>query len=299
MTTSAPTDVAAPSTTISPAISPLRFAQAYEELIEEIEAVEDDGSLSVFTDVRSATVRVFASLPKIMSLRDKLVALADFDVVQLDKLESYTLAAAQSQMNFNIISSPSRSIQDVHAGLLKHRANFTAIARVLEINELLDAATLKTLGSANNYQLLAFDVMTLVGLFRRNWATIAGKCPLTQEMLADAEDLSSRMFVAVGVKGREPETISAAGVTRRKAFALFARAYNEVTRGVTYLRWHQKDIDSYVPNLATPRKRPSDPGAEEVTEEPEAPVVAAPVQPLPVIGAGSTGFPSDEPVGRG
>lgn len=295
-----------PSAAIASAISPIRFREAYDEMLDEIEAVEEQ-TLPVFTDLAASTVRIHAHLPAIMSLREQLVALPGFNVALLDKLERYTLAAAQSHVNVNILSTPSRSIQDLEAALLKHRANFIAVARVLEINALLDASTVKGLGSASNYQTLAFDVMTLVGLFRRSWSTITGKCPLTEEMLVDAEDLASRMFVAIGVKGREPETVSAAALTRRRAFTLFARAYDEVRRGVTYLRWHEDDIDSFAPSLAGPRKgrsteaKKSAPAAEAdvASASPSASNANNAGNPAPPAGVNSIGLPTDDPIGRG
>ncbi len=313
MATNSPGDVATtPATTIGTSIPAIRFQQAYDDTLDEMEAIDDDDSmLPVFTDVASSTVRVFAHLSSIMSLREQLVALPGLDVAQLDKLERYTLAAAQSHMNVNILSTPSKSIQELEAALLKHRANFIAVARVLETNNLLDASTVKSLGSASNYQNLAFDVMTLVGLFRRGWSAINGRSPVTEAMLLEAEDLATRMFVAIGVKGREPETVSAAALTRRRAFTLFARAYDEVRRGITYLRWHEDDVDSFAPSLSGPRKSRSTEANKDapggVDSPPNAPVgnggngtaSNGTAQPLPIVSAATIGLPSDEPVGRG
>jgi hypothetical protein len=46
-----------------------------------------------------------------------------------------------------------------------------------------------------------------------------------------------------------PLTPSEATVARERAFTLFYRAYDELRRAVTFLRWHDGDIEQLVPTL--------------------------------------------------
>lgn len=285
--------------TLSGTIPASRMRPAFEATIEEIEAIPDQAAMKMFTDIGAVTIRVLAFLPSIATLRSELIQLRGFEVQKLDDLERYTLAAAQAHANFTITSAPSTSMQELDAELTKVRTSLISMAIALENYGLMDATTVKNLRNPNGFQNLAFDVTSLVGLFRKNWEAIASKSPITEASLIEAEDLALRMMVAIGVKGRAPETISAASLTRRKALTLFVRAYDEVRRGVTFLRWYQDDVESFTPSLAPNKSRRTETKEEELA--PELPVVAAvPAgSTQPVVNAGTIGLPSDEPVGRG
>jgi hypothetical protein len=57
---------------------------------------------------------------------------------------------------------------------------------------------------------------------------------------------------------------------RARAFTVFARAWEECRRAVTYLRWHEGDADKLVPSLRSnkgPRRR----GASAAGAPPAAP----------------------------
>lgn len=295
--TAAPTAPAAP--TLGTTLPRLRMTEAYEATIEEMEAVPDADAMKMFTDMGAVTIRVHAYIPLILTLREELVQLRGFDVQKLDNLERYTLAASHAHGIFSMVSEPSRSLEELQAELAKVRTNLISVAVALENYGFMDASLVKNLRNPNGHQNLAYAVVALVDLFRKNWSAISAKCPIGEPSLLEAEDLATQMLAAIGIKGRVPQTTSAASLTRRKALTLFVRAYDEVRRGVTFLRWYHDDVETFTPSLAPDRKSGR---TESKTEEltPDVPNVnAGSTETPPIVNAANIGLPSDEPVGRG
>lgn len=61
-------------------------------------------------------------------------------------------------------------------------------------------------------------------------------------------------------------TVSEAADVRQRAFTLFVRTYDELRRAMSYLRWHEDDVDSIIPSLwsgkAQRKRDAADPGPE-------------------------------------
>jgi hypothetical protein len=54
---------------------------------------------------------------------------------------------------------------------------------------------------------------------------------------------------AIGEKEQAPAVVADASARRARAFTLFVRAYDQVRRAVTYLRWEDDDADLIAPSL--------------------------------------------------
>jgi hypothetical protein len=92
------------------------------------------------------------------------------------------------------------------------------------------------------------------GLLRGHWPVIANKNPITEADLDRAEIVGDEMIRAIGIREQASELSIQAADQRRRAYSLFVRAYDEIRRIVTYLRWHQGDADRIAPSLYGKRK---------------------------------------------
>jgi len=131
--------------------------------------------------------------------------------------------------------------------------------------------------------------MVVDAIFQEAWDTVHDKTTVTSEEVERAAVLGSELHIALGLRrvgadlqSKPPES----QLTRDRAFTLFVRAYDEVRRGVTFLRWYEGDVDSYAPSLYArgPRRVPTQPeGSPGASPTPttELPPTAALAEPPP------------------
>ena len=81
-----------------------------------------------------------------------------------------------------------------------------------------------------------------------SWAKIEHKTAATAEEVHRAGDLGPLLIAALGVREHGTTATPAEAADRKvRAFTLFTTAYDQVRRGVTYLRWNEGDADSLAP----------------------------------------------------
>ncbi len=92
-------------------------------------------------------------------------------------------------------------------------------------------------------------------MFKANWPAIGERTPVTVTVLNNANDRAEELLEAVALKDRAPVTASEAGERRRRAFAIFARAYKDAQRAVAYVRADHDDAEEIAPSIFTKRAR--------------------------------------------
>jgi hypothetical protein len=106
--------------------------------------------------------------------------------------------------------------------------------------------------------MVAFDVLGLVRIFEKNWASIEANTGATVTELARAKVLANRLITALGRREQAPPPKSETSLLRQRAFTLLVRAYAEVRHALTYIRRHHGDVDKIAPSLWAGRgKRPA------------------------------------------
>src|SRR5688572_5909064 len=86
-------------------------------------------------------------------------------------------------------------------------------------------------------------------MMREKWSEVQGRTALQAAELDAAEALADRLVSGVGAREQGPTIVLEAADRRRRAFSLFARAYDQARRAVIYLRWDQGDADDIAPSL--------------------------------------------------
>jgi hypothetical protein len=135
----------------------------------------------------------------------------------------------------------------------------------------------------------------LSSLLRHNWSSIENKTAITLSELDAAEELSDKLLTAVGAREQAPAVLAEVAQQRQRFFTLFVKAYDQVRRAVSYLRWSEDDLDAIAPSLYGNRTRrksaPEKPPTSPQTPTPAAPSSLAAASPLPspAIAAGLPG----------
>ena len=272
------------------------FLAAFQKLEQEIRGLPEDDLVAVNLDVSAAVSTVLGAVPDIVARRAEMAKLEGFDVKKLDKLRDYALALGHAHGAYRAALGPTDPVSKLGEDALAMREQLYTDAAGLAKRGLLDAGRVSKLKSGLGYRNLAFDVVGLVQLFRERAKELAGKTPVTEQELKQAEQLAEKLVEAVGLREQSPQGVTAATLLRQQAFTLFTNAYDEARRALSFLRWHQGDVDQIAPSLFAGRggRKPIEPAPTEPAPiEPADPTHAAPTGTVPA--AGSTAHAATAP----
>jgi hypothetical protein len=241
---------------------------AFELLKEEIAAVPEEQLVHINVDIPTAVTSALRALPAVRALRPQLETLVDYDLVQLDKLELYTLAAFHANTMYGMAIRPAESMPELVAEATRVRDLLYSDALALAHREMIDREAIRSVRTAIGYRPLANDLGVLATLLLDNWDAVKSRCAVVEADLVSADSLSHRILNAVAQKEQQPSSaVVKAALTRQRAYTLFFRAYSGARRGVTYLRWNHNDAEAIAPSLFAGRSN----GKGKREEEPEQP----------------------------
>lgn len=279
--TAGPAKPAAPRTT----------AAALAKIQPEMAALDPMGLSPINIDIPQSVAVVLGVLPGIVELRGPIAkALPDHPMASLDKLEAYTLAAYHTY----ILALTPDAAEDRVAALLEEaaplRANLLSDAEALARRGRLDPETVAAIRAGQGNVDTANDLVALSALFTTEWAKIHDKTAATLEEVHRAGELGPLLLAALGAREHGPVETAFAADQKRRAFTLFIRAYDEVRRAVTYLRWHEGDAAEIAPSLYSGRQRAA---KEEGQPEPKKPAENKPAESKPVDTKPADNKPAD------
>ena len=109
-------------------------------------------------------------------------------------------------------------------------------------------------------------------------------------------DVAAKLTSAVSARQNGTPERTKAALDRRRAFTLLVRAYDQVRRSLTWVRWRYDDADQLAPSLwshgpGTRRNTTDLPTAPSVTSPPDATPVAEPAVPTVAAEPGPRGTP--------
>lgn len=123
---------------------------------------------------------------------------------------------------------------------------------------------------------------------------LKGRLLSTREEIEAAREKAHKLNEMINLKENN-DAAAPALLTKQRAFTLFVRAYDEARRGLTFLRWHEDDVDDILPTIY-PKKKQHDAEAAPVASPangapanggPAAPPgVSAPMAPAPALPGG-------------
>ena len=144
------------------------------------------------------------------------------------------------------------------AALADKRGVLLLEAQSLVQKKRMPGSLLAELAGGTGYRDMAFDVLQLVGAFRKDWASIELHTPVTSTELDQSEALANVLVTTLGENGQADSNSSPSAELRRRAYTYFVQTYDEVRRAITYLRWEAGDADEIAPSLMAGRRRSGD-----------------------------------------
>lgn len=242
-------------------------AEAFASLAPEYAKLDPSELVAVNVDVPRAISIVVGAAGRVNELVPAMeAALKNPPSEAVSKLEAYALGLWYA----HLLTAPKPTGND-RAQLLERathlRARLLKAADALADAGLLDPLAVEAIRKGAGNLDKANDLVALTALFFQSWGTIENKTAITRAQLEEAESLGPALLIALSDHG--PEKPDAALEMRQRAFTLLARAYGEVRRVVSFLRWHEDDADAYTPSIYSKprgRRRASDVASESSTE---------------------------------
>lgn len=255
----------APQRASSETFSRLSPEAAYDALRAEIHAVPDTHDLPINVDVMAAVTLVLGVAPELKAMRAEMQELPRFDIARFDKLEQYALALSHMHAMHRSTLPSRTSVVDLGTEVTELRDRLYTDTMSLAGHDLVDGERLKECKKAQGYRAAATDIFTIVAVLKEHLPKLEGRTPVTRELLDEAARRAVELISAVGVREQGPADTGQAARLRQKAFRLFADAYDDARRAVTYLRWRMGDADDIAPSFWGPR------GQRRKSAEEEAP----------------------------
>jgi len=225
------------------------FFLGFTRVEAEVRAVPEDKLEPINLDVPTTVTTVLGAWPEILALRSQVAALPNFAIERFDKLRDYALALAHAHGAYRGLAAPPDGIVKLAEQLASVREMLFADAMALAKRGVFDEGRVAKLRSGPGYKNLAFDVVGLVQILRERWADIANRTGVQQAELDQAAQLAQRLVTLVGLKEQQPVAANGVALLRQQAFTLLLHAYDEVRRAISFLRWHEQDVESIAPSL--------------------------------------------------
>lgn len=251
-------------------------ALALAEIEAEMAALEPSQIARINVDIPRAVTTALGARPALFALRPRIVKeLPYFPIGSLDKLDTYALATWYA----HLLSLPAPKTESAHKPLVFEastlRNTLLVAADALAHRNILDPAQIAQIRRGQGHIDLASDLVALSTLFRNNWSDIEGKTTVRPAELERADVLGPELLAAIGVRENAPRgPVSQLADQRRRAFTLFARAYDDCRQAASYLRWKQGDAGKLAPAFAGPRTKARK-GDSASPRDPKAPVEPA------------------------
>jgi hypothetical protein len=228
----------------------LNFREAYDKTLELSKTLAVDALLPVNVDLPTAVTTAVGAMPQILALRDRVKdELPKFDLTHFEQLEQYALAAAHSHGNFLAASAPPEALVELNTKGMALRDMLYTDAVALAGRGLISGDRIGDFKANVGYKNITFDLIGLASLLKQNWDKISSRTAIQMSELDAAEALAGQLVSALASREQAPGVVSDVAVQRQRNFTLFAQAYDQVRRAISYLRWDDEDLERVAPSL--------------------------------------------------
>lgn len=230
--------------------------KALAAIAGELAALEADDVLRVNVDVARAVSIVLGSEPKLLAYESEINdVLPNHDVSKLSKLRTYALAALYAHLDAQTVPQRTDLTVMIKEGTALKQTLIIA-ADALAHAGLVDGERLAEIKRGSGHLDLASDLVALSALFDVSWNQIEGKTFVQSADVERASTLGTTLLVAIGAKNHSENRASPEVLDRKhRAFTLLFRAYDEARRALSYLRWHEGDVELIAPSLYQKTRR--------------------------------------------
>jgi len=270
-----------------------------ERVLPDYAALRQEELVQVNLDIPAAVITILGALPEIKGLRAQLAPRMNKEELELfDKLEDYTVACQEAHSRYLSVTQSPSELAAIVQEAQQARDRLLADALALANRGLADGSQLKELSGVVGYKNLSVDLSIIVQTLRAAWPNIQGKSPITEAELDRAHKLHLYLMRVVGLKEQGSAAISAATDLRIRAFTLLLRTYEHVRRFVSFLRYHEEDLETIAPTLyaGRPRRKPSEQPNVPGTQPPATPTAGTTTGAPPAVSTSASNATAASPI---
>jgi hypothetical protein len=224
-------------------------------------------------DIKLAPCIVLGALPKILTFRARLASLADFNLAHVDTLAWHAQATMQAEVHYMGACSGPAHVAELAKQARTWRFLLLQDMAIMVTRGLLSAKKHAELKLQAGYKDLPFLLMALTLLYRNEWPKLSAYTTVRERELDEATTTAEQLSFAYASRADRNIAVNAANDRRRRNFTLLAQAYDQVRRGLSYLRWNEGDLEEIAPSLYRGR------GGSRRKPAPAAPKTESPVAP--------------------
>lgn len=223
--------------------------KAFGRVAAEIDAVDAADLSAMNVDVVSAASLVLGVSERILTFRERLAKLPEYDMANVDNLVDY----AKATWFIHLTSQPPipPAVLDallVEATALRAKLLMWAVPLVGD-GHFTEPAVARIREGAGHKD-LASDLVALVGMYRSKWSDVQGICAVTEADLERAALIGPTVFALVSQKEHALERPTVEGSLRlRRALTKLDRAYFQCRRGLRFLVVTEEAVDEIAPNI--------------------------------------------------
>lgn len=254
---------------------------AYETCKEEITEAASGELTPINVDVLHAARVMQTVVGNVAPFRARMANLGECDQGLIDKLEIYSQALVYAHSLHTWTLDGGQPIEPIVAEVVELRRILKNELEVLHDRGILPREAIKLAGG-NGRLSMAGDVRSIASIFSANWATVGPVIGGDLARIDAAAATADRLASAVAREEQVQEKLKGTTLMRAAAWTLAFKAYREVLRAMTCVRFHDGDVENLVPNVFTQDNTPKK-GKKDASTTPTPatdPIAPAP-SPLP------------------
>jgi hypothetical protein len=206
-------------------------------------------------DAFAAGLTILGVVEKIRPFMAQLKTLPMTPAWAVDELESRAQALLHVHSLLTTSTTPLSALPEKIERATALHKELMAGANFLALGATFDPRVVKEIPLNTSYKSLALGLRSLANLYRDK-PSDAARLGLT-EKVEEAAILGGTIMNMIGEREMSEESAAEINVLRSRAVTLALAAYEEIQRGMAYIRYHQRDGDSYAPSLFALRKKGS------------------------------------------
>lgn len=268
---------------------------AFESTRAERDALTADRLVPTNLDVGAGALTAIAAVRRLAPFLLAICAKGPEVAAAIRNLLTYAHAAFYANYVYQHASPSTEEFQRLLATLVKQRTRAFGVLQMCVAFGILDESVLAGLREGSGHRDTLEDVGAAEQLIRERWASLEGTKLLTIADLDEMRATTVKFATVLAEKESVATVATEAANDRQRAFTLLARAYDQVRRALTYIRWEEGDADEIAPSLWV---RPG--GGRRTSSDvarPAEPVATPTVAPKPAAPALATAVTNNNPYG--
>lgn len=223
---------------------------AYERMREAIANLPENDLIPINIDVMAAVTTARGAVHKTAALMPSIrEMLPNHDLSAFEKLEDVALACGFAASQYTLAITSTEVLPEIAAKAIHVRDVLVTDAEGLTKRGLIDRSALKGVMGTTAYRAIAHDLNLVSSLLRGLKGTLGDRITSITAELDEADVLSAMLTDQVSIRESAPTIVADASKTRHRAVTLLIRTYDEVRRVMTFVRWHDEDVDDIAPSL--------------------------------------------------